>query len=148
MIESPDYLFSFRYDAYRKDHGIFFDQQTTRTSRIVHPLLNPSHSHLWVVRSCAWVPIEFWTSGICRATVMVISESMTETTARSTTATRFKGRIQVDPWWLVAVSDLSLCRRLSPVDPCHRALQRGDDCRMSLAGAARESGDTEFVRVA
>jgi glyoxylase-like metal-dependent hydrolase (beta-lactamase superfamily II) len=30
MIESPDYLFSFRYDAYRKDHGIFFDQQTTK----------------------------------------------------------------------------------------------------------------------
>jgi len=30
MIESPNYLFSFRYDAYRKDHGIFFDQQTAQ----------------------------------------------------------------------------------------------------------------------
>jgi glyoxylase-like metal-dependent hydrolase (beta-lactamase superfamily II) len=28
LIESPDYLFSFRYDAYRKDHGIFYDTPT------------------------------------------------------------------------------------------------------------------------
>jgi glyoxylase-like metal-dependent hydrolase (beta-lactamase superfamily II) len=28
MIESPEYLFSFRYDAYRKNHGIFFDATT------------------------------------------------------------------------------------------------------------------------
>lgn len=25
LIESPDYLFAFRYDAYRHDHGIFYD---------------------------------------------------------------------------------------------------------------------------
>jgi len=30
MIESPEYLFSFRYDAYRKNHGIYFDSQTER----------------------------------------------------------------------------------------------------------------------
>lgn len=29
MIESPEHLFSFRYDAYRKNHGIFFDPKTT-----------------------------------------------------------------------------------------------------------------------
>ncbi len=28
MVESPEYLFSFRYDAYRQDHGIFFDAKT------------------------------------------------------------------------------------------------------------------------
>lgn len=30
MIESPEYLFSFRYDAYRKDHGVFFDEKTAQ----------------------------------------------------------------------------------------------------------------------
>jgi glyoxylase-like metal-dependent hydrolase (beta-lactamase superfamily II) len=30
LVESPEYLFRFRYDAYRQDHGIFFDPQTTR----------------------------------------------------------------------------------------------------------------------
>ena len=25
LVESPDYLFAFRYDAYRRDHGIFYD---------------------------------------------------------------------------------------------------------------------------
>jgi glyoxylase-like metal-dependent hydrolase (beta-lactamase superfamily II) len=33
MIESPDYLYSFRYDAYRKDHGIFFDPKTEQEIR-------------------------------------------------------------------------------------------------------------------
>jgi glyoxylase-like metal-dependent hydrolase (beta-lactamase superfamily II) len=28
LIESPESLFSFRYDAYRKDHGIFYDPGT------------------------------------------------------------------------------------------------------------------------
>jgi glyoxylase-like metal-dependent hydrolase (beta-lactamase superfamily II) len=28
MIESPEFLFSFRYDAFRQDHGIFFDPKT------------------------------------------------------------------------------------------------------------------------
>lgn len=30
MIESPDYLFSFRYDAYRANHGICFDPKTAQ----------------------------------------------------------------------------------------------------------------------
>ena len=30
MIESPDYLFTFRYDAYRKNHGIYFDPKTAQ----------------------------------------------------------------------------------------------------------------------
>ncbi len=30
MIESPDYLFAFRYDAYRQDHGIYFDTKTAQ----------------------------------------------------------------------------------------------------------------------
>ena len=30
MVESPDYLFSFRYDGYRKDHGIYFDPKTAQ----------------------------------------------------------------------------------------------------------------------
>src|SRR6202167_227830 len=30
MIESPDYLFAFRYDAYRKNHGIYFDPKTAQ----------------------------------------------------------------------------------------------------------------------
>jgi glyoxylase-like metal-dependent hydrolase (beta-lactamase superfamily II) len=30
MIESPDYLFSFRYDAYRANHGIYFDPKTAQ----------------------------------------------------------------------------------------------------------------------
>lgn len=30
LIESPDALFNFRYDAYRRDHGIFYDPQTAR----------------------------------------------------------------------------------------------------------------------
>jgi len=29
LIESPEHLFNFRYDAYRKNHGIFYDSQTT-----------------------------------------------------------------------------------------------------------------------
>jgi len=33
LIESPDYLFSFRYDAYRKDHGIFYDPPTAASFR-------------------------------------------------------------------------------------------------------------------
>jgi len=33
MIESPDYLYTFRYDAYRKDHGIFFDAKTEQEIR-------------------------------------------------------------------------------------------------------------------
>jgi glyoxylase-like metal-dependent hydrolase (beta-lactamase superfamily II) len=33
LIESPDYLYSFRYDAYRRDHGIFFDEATERQIR-------------------------------------------------------------------------------------------------------------------
>jgi glyoxylase-like metal-dependent hydrolase (beta-lactamase superfamily II) len=28
LVESPEFLFAFRYDAYRKDHGIFFDPKT------------------------------------------------------------------------------------------------------------------------
>jgi glyoxylase-like metal-dependent hydrolase (beta-lactamase superfamily II) len=28
LVESPDFLFNFRYDAYRQDHGIFFDPKT------------------------------------------------------------------------------------------------------------------------
>jgi glyoxylase-like metal-dependent hydrolase (beta-lactamase superfamily II) len=27
LVESPDYLFEFRYDAYRRDHGIFFEEE-------------------------------------------------------------------------------------------------------------------------
>jgi glyoxylase-like metal-dependent hydrolase (beta-lactamase superfamily II) len=30
LVESPDYLFEFRYDAYRHDHAIFFDAQTAQ----------------------------------------------------------------------------------------------------------------------
>lgn len=30
LVESPDYLFSFRYDAYRDDHGVFYDPATAR----------------------------------------------------------------------------------------------------------------------
>ncbi len=33
MIESPDFLFTFRYDAYRRDHGIYFDAQTAQDIR-------------------------------------------------------------------------------------------------------------------
>lgn len=33
MIESPDYLFTFRYDAYRRDHGIYFDAKTAQDIR-------------------------------------------------------------------------------------------------------------------
>jgi glyoxylase-like metal-dependent hydrolase (beta-lactamase superfamily II) len=33
LIESPDYLYTFRYDAYRRDHGIFFDAKTEREIR-------------------------------------------------------------------------------------------------------------------
>lgn len=33
LVESPDYLFSFRYDAYRADHGIQFDAQTANEIR-------------------------------------------------------------------------------------------------------------------
>jgi glyoxylase-like metal-dependent hydrolase (beta-lactamase superfamily II) len=29
LIESPEHLFAFRYDAYRQNHGIFYDSQTT-----------------------------------------------------------------------------------------------------------------------
>lgn len=28
LVESPDYLFGFRYDGFRRDHGIFFDATT------------------------------------------------------------------------------------------------------------------------
>ena len=30
LIESPNVLFSFRYDAYRRDHGVFYDPQTAQ----------------------------------------------------------------------------------------------------------------------
>jgi glyoxylase-like metal-dependent hydrolase (beta-lactamase superfamily II) len=33
LIESPDYLYSFRYNAYRKDHGICFDPVTEQAIR-------------------------------------------------------------------------------------------------------------------
>jgi len=33
MIESPDYLFTFRYDAYRQNHGIYFDSKTAQEIR-------------------------------------------------------------------------------------------------------------------
>lgn len=33
LVESPDYLFEFRYDAYRRDHGVFFDPDTARAIR-------------------------------------------------------------------------------------------------------------------
>ncbi|MGB8011874.1 MAG: MBL fold metallo-hydrolase [Terriglobales bacterium] len=33
MIESPDHLFSFRYDAYRQDHGIYFDAKTAEATK-------------------------------------------------------------------------------------------------------------------
>jgi glyoxylase-like metal-dependent hydrolase (beta-lactamase superfamily II) len=33
LIESPDYLYTFRYDAYRRDHGIFFDAKTEQEIR-------------------------------------------------------------------------------------------------------------------
>jgi glyoxylase-like metal-dependent hydrolase (beta-lactamase superfamily II) len=33
LVESPDYMFEFRYDAYRQDHGIFFDASTAQEIR-------------------------------------------------------------------------------------------------------------------
>ena len=33
LVESPDYMFTFRYDAYRRDHGIFFEPDTAREIR-------------------------------------------------------------------------------------------------------------------
>ena len=33
LIESPDYLYSYRYDAFRRDHGIFFDAKTEQEIR-------------------------------------------------------------------------------------------------------------------
>lgn len=33
LVESPDYLYSFRYDAYRRQHGIFFDSKTEQEIR-------------------------------------------------------------------------------------------------------------------
>jgi len=33
LVESPDYLFEFRYDAYRRDHGIYFDDKTAEQIR-------------------------------------------------------------------------------------------------------------------
>jgi glyoxylase-like metal-dependent hydrolase (beta-lactamase superfamily II) len=30
LVESPDYLFSFRYDAYRRDHGVFYPPDEAR----------------------------------------------------------------------------------------------------------------------
>jgi glyoxylase-like metal-dependent hydrolase (beta-lactamase superfamily II) len=33
LVESPDYMFTFRYDAYRQDHGIFFDPDTAQAIR-------------------------------------------------------------------------------------------------------------------
>ncbi len=33
LIESPDYLYSYRYDAFRRDHGIFFDAETEKAIR-------------------------------------------------------------------------------------------------------------------
>jgi len=33
LVESPDYLFSFRYDAYRRDHLIFYDTAAARWLR-------------------------------------------------------------------------------------------------------------------
>ena len=33
MVESPEHLFSFRYDAYRQNHGIFYDPQTAKEIR-------------------------------------------------------------------------------------------------------------------
>jgi glyoxylase-like metal-dependent hydrolase (beta-lactamase superfamily II) len=33
LVESPDHLFDYRYDAYRDDHGIFFDPQTAEEIR-------------------------------------------------------------------------------------------------------------------
>jgi glyoxylase-like metal-dependent hydrolase (beta-lactamase superfamily II) len=33
LVECPDYLFDFRYDAYRREHGIFFDPQTAAEIR-------------------------------------------------------------------------------------------------------------------
>jgi glyoxylase-like metal-dependent hydrolase (beta-lactamase superfamily II) len=33
LIESPDYLYSYRYDAFRREHGIFFDAETEKAVR-------------------------------------------------------------------------------------------------------------------
>src|SRR5579871_1801959 len=33
LVESPEYLFNFRYDAYRRHHGIFFDDKTAKEIR-------------------------------------------------------------------------------------------------------------------
>lgn len=33
LVESPDHLYSARYDAYRSDHGIFFDPETEQQIR-------------------------------------------------------------------------------------------------------------------
>jgi glyoxylase-like metal-dependent hydrolase (beta-lactamase superfamily II) len=33
LIESPDYLYTYRYDAFRRDHGIHFDAQTEKQIR-------------------------------------------------------------------------------------------------------------------
>lgn len=33
LIESPEYLFAYRYDAYRKHHGVFFDNKTAAEIR-------------------------------------------------------------------------------------------------------------------
>jgi glyoxylase-like metal-dependent hydrolase (beta-lactamase superfamily II) len=33
LIESPDHLFTYRYDAYRQNHGVFFDPQTAQQIR-------------------------------------------------------------------------------------------------------------------
>lgn len=33
LIESPDYLFEFRYDAYRRDHDVYFDAETAHAIR-------------------------------------------------------------------------------------------------------------------
>jgi glyoxylase-like metal-dependent hydrolase (beta-lactamase superfamily II) len=33
LVESPSYLFSFRYDAYRRDHGICYDAKTAQEIR-------------------------------------------------------------------------------------------------------------------
>jgi glyoxylase-like metal-dependent hydrolase (beta-lactamase superfamily II) len=33
LVESPEYLFSARYDAYRQDHGVFFDERSAQEIR-------------------------------------------------------------------------------------------------------------------
>jgi len=33
LIESPDYLFAYRYDAYRRDHDLFYDEAVAREIR-------------------------------------------------------------------------------------------------------------------